>query len=107
MFSLFGRSNTNSIHVSEIDPILDSINLIDIREPYECTSGSIKSSKNIPMGQLMSNPTKYLKKDKKYYIICQSGGRSSTASAALQRAGYDVVNVRGGMSSYLGKFKSR
>ncbi|MDF2908485.1 MAG: Rhodanese domain protein [Herbinix sp.] len=103
MFSLFQRNDSNTIHVSEIDEILPEINLIDIREAYECVHGSIKGSKNIPMGQLLSNPIKYMDKSKKYYIMCQSGGRSSGAVAALQRAGYDVVNVKGGMGSYFGK----
>lgn len=103
MFSLFQKNDSNSIHVSEIDDILQDINLIDIREAYECAHGSIKGSKNIPMGQLMSNPEKYLDKTKTYYIMCQSGGRSSSAVSALHRAGYDVVNVKGGMGSYFGK----
>ncbi len=103
MLSLFQRSNTNSIHVNEIDSIIEDINLIDIREPYECTYGCIRQSKNIPMGQLMSNPGRYLTKERKYYIICQSGGRSASAVSALSRDGYDVVNVKGGMSGYRGK----
>ncbi len=103
MFSLFQKNDANSIHVTEIDDILPEINLIDIREPYECAHGSIKGAKNIPMGQLMSSPEKYMDKSKKYYIMCQSGGRSSGAVSALLRAGYDVVNVRGGMGSYSGK----
>lgn len=103
MFSLFQRTNTNSIHVNEIDSIIEDINLIDIREAYECSRGCIRQSRNIPMGQLMSQPERYLDKNKKYYIMCQSGGRSSNAVSALLRAGYDVVNVKGGMSGYQGK----
>jgi rhodanese-related sulfurtransferase len=103
MFSLFQRDATASIHVNDIDDMLKDINLIDIREPYEYAHSSIRSAKNIPMGQLMSAPDKYLNKSNKYYIVCQSGGRSSGAVAALLRAGYDVVNVKGGMGSYMGK----
>jgi len=103
MFSLFQRNNTNSIHVNEIDNVITDINLIDIREPYECARSSIRSAKNIPMGQLMAAPEKYLDKNKKYHIMCQSGRRSSGAVAALLKVGYDVVNVKGGMSSYTGK----
>jgi rhodanese-related sulfurtransferase len=102
MFSLFQRDTTNSIHVNELDSILSDINLIDIRESYECAHGCIKGSRNIPMGQLLSNPIKYLDKDKKYHIICQSGGRSSSAVVALKRAGFNVVNVRGGVGGYSG-----
>jgi Rhodanese-related sulfurtransferase len=102
MFSLFQKEAANTIHVNEIDSLLNDINLIDIREPYEYAHGSIQSAKNIPMGQLLTAPTKYLEKNQKYYIMCQSGGRSSNAVAALTRAGYDVINVRGGFGGYSG-----
>jgi rhodanese-related sulfurtransferase len=107
MFSLFQKNDANIIHVSEIDDILPDINLIDIREAYECAHGSIKGSRNIPMGQLLANPNQYMDKSKKYYIMCQSGGRSSGAVAALLRAGYDVVNVKGGMRGYSGKNRNK
>lgn len=103
MFSLFQKELSNSIHVSEIDDILKDINLIDIREPYEYAHGSIKSAKNIPMGQLLTNPDKYLDKGKQYHIMCQSGGRSANAVSVLSKSGYTVVNVKGGMGSYFGK----
>jgi rhodanese-related sulfurtransferase len=103
MFSLFQRNAGNSVHVSEIDDMIKDINLIDIREPYEYAHGSIQTAKNIPMSLLLNDPSKHLDKSKKYYIICQSGGRSSGATASLSRAGYDVVNVQGGMGGYSGK----
>ena len=102
MFRLFGN---NGVHINELDSLLNEIDLIDIREPYEFKRGSIASSKNIPMGELLSAPDHFLKKDQKYYIMCQSGGRSSNAVSTLIRAGYDVVNVLGGFAGYSGKNK--
>ena len=54
------------------------------------------------MGELLENTEKYLNKDKEYYIVCQSGGRSTTACNKLTNKGYDVVNVAGGVGSYIG-----
>lgn len=105
MFSLFQRETANSINVNDIDGILKEINLIDIREPYEFAHGSIRTAKNIPMGQLLSAPDKYLDKSKQYHIMCQSGGRSSSAVSSLLKAGYDVINVRGGFGGYFGSNK--
>ena len=105
MLSLFQKKAIPSIQVNEVDNIIEEINLIDIREPYECAHGSIKNSVNIPMGQLMANPDRYLVKDKKYYIMCQSGGRSAGVVSALVRIGFDVVNVKGGMGGYSGKYR--
>ena len=62
----------------------------------------IKSSTNIPIGELLNEPDKYLNKNKEYYIMCQSGGRSARACNNLISKGFNVVNVSGGMGSYVG-----
>lgn len=102
MFDFLKRDNSNVINVNDMDNLLGTIELIDIREPYEYKSGTLRTAKNIPMGNLLNAPTKYLIKDKTYYILCQSGGRSSSACRALQKEGYHVINVSGGMGSYVG-----
>lgn len=90
------------INVNDMDELIGKVEIIDIREPYETARGMLKTAKNIPMGELMSSPEKYLNKETKYYIICQSGARSGAVVSALSRNGYDVVNVSGGMGSYVG-----
>lgn len=102
MVSFLKRNSVESISVNDLDSMLGKVNLIDIREPYEYKAKALKNSKNIPMGDILGNPSKYLAKDKKYYIMCQSGGRSSRATNALSKEGYDVVNVSGGIGSYVG-----
>ena len=102
MFGFLKSDNSQAIHVNEMDNLLGKVNLIDIREPYEYARGSLKTAKNIPMGTLLTNPERYLVKDKKYYIMCQSGGRSSRTTRELSKQGFDVINVAGGMGSYVG-----
>ncbi|MCR1950905.1 MULTISPECIES: rhodanese-like domain-containing protein [unclassified Clostridium] len=102
MFGLFNKNSGKVINVNDIDNLIGKIDLIDIREPYEYRTGSIKSAKNIPMGDLLNDPEKYLNKEKEYHIVCQSGGRSSTACNKLRSLGFDVVNVAGGVGSYVG-----
>jgi rhodanese-related sulfurtransferase len=102
MFGLFNKNSGKVINVNDIDNLIGKIDLIDIREQYEYKTGSIKSAKNIPMGDLLNDPEKYLNKDKEYHIVCQSGGRSSTACNKLRGLGFDVVNVAGGVGSYVG-----
>lgn len=98
----FLKKDDNVIHVNEIDNLIGSVEIIDIREPYEYKGGSIKSAKNIPMGNLINEPDKYLNKDKTYYIMCQSGARSGRTCGILSKQGYHVINVSGGMGSYVG-----
>jgi rhodanese-related sulfurtransferase len=102
MFNFFRNDDKKVIHVNDIDSLLGKINLIDIREPYEYKSGTLKTAKNIPMGTILNNPDKYLSKDKEYYIICHSGARSSRTCNSLLKDGFNVVNVSGGMASYVG-----
>lgn len=102
MFGLFNKNNKKIINVNDIDNLIGKINLIDIRENFEYKRGSIATAKNIPMGELLGNPDKYLEKNKEYHIICQSGGRSSNTCSKLNNLGFDVVNVSGGVGSYLG-----
>lgn len=102
MFSFFTKNKVNSINVNELKDLLGRINLIDIRENYEYKSGHLPKAKNIPMDKILSEPDKYLNKDKEYYIICQSGGRSAGTSRKLKAMGFNIVNVSGGTSSYTG-----
>lgn len=101
MFSFF-KSN-DSVDVNSLDDKLQDINLIDIRESYETSAGTIKGAKKIPMATLLSSPEKYLSKDKEYYIMCQSGMRSKRTTSSLSGMGYKVINVSGGFGSYRGK----
>jgi len=102
MFGIFKKNTGKVINVNDIDSLVGKVELIDIRETFEYKRGSIKTAKNIPMGELLENTEKYLNKDKEYYIVCQSGGRSTTACNKLTNKGYDVVNVAGGVGSYIG-----
>ncbi|MCE5196444.1 MAG: rhodanese-like domain-containing protein [Negativicutes bacterium] len=102
MFNFFNQPTIKSIHVNDIDRLIGTINLIDIREPSEFRAGSIRSAKNIPMQTLLRQPEGYLQKDQPYYLICQSGARSQSACRQLTKAGYDVTNVAGGVGSYVG-----
>ena len=102
MFDLFKRDDSKVIHVNDMDNLIGKVELIDIREPYEYRTGSLKTAKNIPMGNLLANPEKYLLKEKTYYIMCQSGARSRGATRILSKQEYDIINVAGGIGSYVG-----
>lgn len=85
MFDFFKRDDSKSIDVNAMDNLIGKVELIDIREPYEYASGIIKTAKNIPMGNLLAEPDKYLLKEKTYYLICRSGVRSVMAVRQLTK----------------------
>lgn len=105
MFSFLKKDKSQVINVNDIDSFIGKVELIDIREPFEYKFGSLKTAKNIPMGNLLNAPDKYLIKNKTYYIICESGSRSSMATRVLTKQGYNVIDVAGGIGSYIGTNK--
>ena len=78
-----------------------TLNLIDVREADEFASGHLPGAINLPLSDFLERYGE-LDKDKPYYIICRSGARSAQACAFLEEEGYDVTNVAGGTSAWLG-----
>ena len=74
--------------------------VIDVREVSEFENGHIYGAINLPLSGLEKNIP--MLASQKYFVICQSGGRSQVASQLLSSVGYEVVNVLGGMSAWTG-----
>lgn len=87
--------------VDELSQNLDKYVVVDVREPYELRSGVIPGALTIPMAQLQ-NRLSELDKSKSLAVVCASGGRSASASSFLSQQGFDVSNVVGGMSLWIG-----
>lgn len=77
------------------------LNLIDIRSNPKYKEGHIPNSINIPGHLLLMNPNSYLKKDKTYYIYCQTGYTSMDVVNILNKKGYNTINLEGGYNKYL------
>jgi rhodanese-related sulfurtransferase len=80
----------------------EALDIIDVREAAEVRAGKIPGAVNIPLG-LLEFRMNELDKGKQYFIVCQSGGRSSQAYRFLEYQGFDAVNVEGGMSTWNGR----
>ena len=75
--------------------------VLDVRQPNEFRTGHIVGAKLIPLGEL-SRRLEELPKDKEIACICATGNRSRSATKILLRAGYNAVNVKGGMMNWSG-----
>ena len=97
MFSLFNK--IPSISTKELESKLaEKIVLLDVRTPAEYKSGHIYQAVNKPLDKMNT----YQGKEKEVYVICQSGMRSKKAAKTLKNKGYQVTNVKGGMSQWRG-----
>jgi len=76
--------------------------ILDVRTATEYQSGHIANAlqANWLDPKEFKNRTQHLDKSKTIYIYCQSGGRSASAQEALMQAGFQVVNLEGGMSNW-------
>lgn len=81
-----------------------TINLVDVREVDEYATGHLPGAINLPLSQLLERYEE-LSKNKVYHIICQMGGRSAQACAFLDSEGYDVTNLAGGTSAWVGSLE--
>jgi rhodanese-related sulfurtransferase len=69
--------------------------LLDVREPEEVASWAFPGSVNIPLGQLNARIAE-LPTDRPIVVACHVGGRSAVAADALNRAGWEAINLVGG-----------
>lgn len=73
--------------------------VLDVRQPAEWRHGRIRGSHNVPLLQLKSLLAT-LPRDKTIVTVCASGHRSAYAARTLQRAGWEVENLEGGMHAW-------
>jgi hydroxyacylglutathione hydrolase len=76
------------------------VTVVDVRGQTEWDAGHIPGAVHLPLATL-SNRLDELPRDRPLVLQCQSGGRSSIASALLQAHGFeDVTNLRGGIRGW-------
>lgn len=73
--------------------------LLDVREDQEWAAGYAPGACHIPLGQLGARSAE-IPQDQTIYVICRSGARSARAAQALVGAGWEAVNVAGGMQDW-------
>jgi len=73
--------------------------LLDVREADEWEAGHAPEASWIPMGDLNARVAE-LPRAGRIVAICRTGSRSHAVTAALVGAGYDAVNVDGGMRAW-------
>jgi rhodanese-related sulfurtransferase len=96
---LFSRSR--SLTPAEALAALErrELQLVDVRETTELSGGAVLGAINIPLSQL-SGRLAELDRGRPVAFICQSGARSTSATRAAAKAGFDAANVTGGAAGW-------
>lgn len=76
--------------------------LLDVRENDEWAAGHAPGAVHVPMGQVPQRLDELATTlpDRPVHVVCRSGGRSARVTTYLVQAGWDAVNVDGGMRAW-------
>ncbi len=91
--------SAGDLHPKEAAARRAEVQLLDVREPAEWVAGHITDAVHVPMHQLHQAQDE-LATDRTIVCVCRSGNRSAAVAEALRRAGYDAVNLLGGMHAW-------
>jgi hydroxyacylglutathione hydrolase len=92
---------TAEVTVGEARVLLDTTKpfVLDVRRKTEFAEGHIAGADNIAHTRLLSRLDE-VPKDRHILVNCRSGARSARACSLLQRHGYQVTNLAGGMLAW-------
>lgn len=76
-----------------------TVQLVDVREPYEREAGYIDGSRHIELERLAAQATT-IDRDRPVIFYCRLGARSGMATQAFRGAGYDARNLSGGIAAW-------
>ncbi len=74
--------------------------ILDVRTDKEWQEGHVQGALHIELAKISARLND-LPKNRPIAVICRSGSRSHKAAVFLQKHGFHVVNVKGGMQAWL------
>jgi rhodanese-related sulfurtransferase len=73
-----------------------SLQVVDVREPYEREAGHIDGTRHIELNKLSSEAAS-LDPQRPVVFYCRVGARSTMAAQALRAAGFEAYSMTGGI----------
>jgi L-ascorbate metabolism protein UlaG (beta-lactamase superfamily)/rhodanese-related sulfurtransferase len=110
-FSLFGlfscKANHTNLDINGFSSKIESstpVRLIDVRTPEEFAEGHLRGAVNHDWydSTFVDKVSSAYDKSAPLYIYCRSGKRASEAATALDKAGFEVFNLKGGYLAWTG-----
>ncbi len=99
-FKTLFQPDASSISAAEANErITSGAAVIDVRQAQEYADGHIQGATLIPLNEL-HNRLAELPKDRELVVVCRSGARSGIATHQLKAAGYQALNLSGGMIAW-------
>ena len=98
---LFGKK-VHQISVQEAHRLLQGDNpplIVDVRQPVETQAGVVPNAVLVPLTEFGQHYEE-LPRERAILTICRSSHRSPIAARKLAKAGYEVLDVKGGMLAW-------
>ena len=73
--------------------------VLDVREGWERKIAALAGSLDIPMGEIAARLGE-IPRERDVVVMCRSGGRSLRVAEYLDRQGYRVANLTGGILAW-------
>jgi rhodanese-related sulfurtransferase len=93
---------TSPVPAVSVPNVPGDIVLLDVRENDEWVAGHAPGAVHVPIGQVPQRLEELAAAfpDRPVHVVCRSGGRSARVTAYLAQAGWEAVNVEGGMRAW-------
>ena len=88
-----------TVTFEDITDLKDGEAVLDVRKGSEFEEAHVEGALNYAHTRLLPRKEE-LSRDKKFYVHCQSGGRSAVAAALLKRDGFNVALVEDEFANY-------
>jgi rhodanese-related sulfurtransferase len=80
----------------------ESLQILDVREPYEWDAGHIEEAIHVALADVMAGKAEdRLDPSRPVVVVCRSGNRSELASLMLQARGFEAHNLTGGAERWV------
>lgn len=89
------------ISCNNLERMKDTLEIIDIRSIENYNNNHILNSRNIPINNLLLEPSKYLNKLSYYCLYCKKGKDSIKLGQILSNQGYKIYSLDGGYEEWI------
>jgi rhodanese-related sulfurtransferase len=86
--------------VAAVELVRSGALLLDVREDHEWAAGHAPEAVHLPMSRF-ADGAQNLPSDRTIVCVCHVGARSAAVATALSGAGWQAINLIGGMEAWL------
>jgi rhodanese-related sulfurtransferase len=98
----YNRQMVTSLSPQQAQALIAStaVDIVDVREPGEWSTGHLPGARLVPLAELRSNPKLALQRDGVIFV-CAAGVRSQTAARLAEQIGlHGLYSLTGGTRSW-------